>query len=269
MGDGVESMGMEQADTSQEELRLWQVLQQLVEDQGKVGAAKALAVNYRTLVANVKAGSLSRHMRRAVQQFEARPEPSESPDGDGGEAAAQQMETLAGQVAHVAEMVESQTGQLQELGRRVAGLEEVARERTAGNVELTVDEGVRSEWRPPEREEGLPDAVVVTVDPQPDEEHAFGLAAGLVAEWRELRASLRNRSGGDRAKAQERGLELELLLMERYQLTLPPHTEQLLGSEREDYLRRRRGQLAQARRQRITAERRETFRKVVTLGLWR
>ena len=265
----LESTAMERAVTSPEDLRLWQVLLQLVEDQGRVGAAKALAVNYRTLVANVKAGSLSRHMRRAVQQFEARPEPSESPNRDGAEAAAQQMETLAGQIAHLSEMVEAQAGLLQELGQRVAGLEEVARERTAGNVEPTLGESVPSEWRPPEREEGLPFAGVVTVDPQPDEEHAFGPAAGLVAEWRELRASLRNRSGVDRARAQERGLELELLLMERYQLTLPPHTEQLLGSEREDYLRRRRGQLAQARRQRITAERRETLRRVLTLGLWR
>ena len=270
MGTDLESTGMEQADTSQEDLRLWQVLLQLVEDQGRVGAAKALAVNYRTLVANVKAGSLSRHMRKAVQQFEARPEPSESPNRDGAEAAAQQMETLAGQVAHLAEMVESQTGQLQELGRRVAGLEEVARERTAGNVEPTVGESVPSEWRPPEREEGLPDAGVVTVDPQPDEEHAFGPAAGLVDEWRELHATRRKRARGvEGARAEERWLELWLILMEQYHLTLPPNREQLRGPEREDYLRRIRERLAQARRQRITAERRETFRKVVTLGLWR
>ena len=196
---------------SQEDLRLWQVLLQLVEDQGRVGAAKALAVNYRTLVANVKVGSLSRHMRRAVQEFEARSEPAESPDrdgsrisDDGAEAAAQQMETLAGQVAHLAEMMEAQTGQLQELDRRVAGLEDVARERSSGNVGPAVGESVPSEWRPPEREEGLPDAWVVTANPQPDEEHAFGSVAGLVAEWRKLRINLRNRSGVDRAKVEER-----------------------------------------------------------------
>ena len=33
----------------------------------------------------------------------------------------------------------------------------------------------------------MPDAGLVTVEPQPDEEHAFGPAAGLVAEWRNLR----------------------------------------------------------------------------------
>ena len=37
------------------------------------------------------------------------------------------------------------------------------------------------EWRPPGRAHGLPDACVVTLEPQPDEEHTFGPAAGLVA----------------------------------------------------------------------------------------
>ena len=38
-------------------------------------------------------------------------------------------------------------------------------------------------------EEGheLPDAGVVTLEAQPDEEHAFGPVVGLVAEWRALR----------------------------------------------------------------------------------
>ena len=105
-----------------EDLRLLEVLQQLVEDRGPVGAAKALGVNYRTVVANVKAGSLSRHMRRAVQEFEAGLEPAESPDLDGSrgsdgraQTVAQQMKTLAGEVGHLAEMVEAQ-------GRPIAGV---------------------------------------------------------------------------------------------------------------------------------------------------
>ena len=44
------------------------------------------------------------------------------------------------------------------------------------------------------------------------------------------------------------------------------HTEQLRGPEREDFLRRRRGQLAQARKRRIRANRWEKFRRVLTLG---
>ncbi len=276
MGADVESTGMEQADISPEDLRLFEVLQQLVESRGRMRAATALGVNYRTVVGNLVAGSPSRRMRRALQEFEAGSGPAESPDLDGSrgsdgraQTVAQQMETLAGEVGHLGEMVEAQGGQLQELGRRVAGLEDVARERTAGNVGLAVDEGVAGEWRPPEREQGLPDAGLVTVDPQPDEEHAFGPAAALVAEWRDLRTDLPNRRGVDRARAKERRWELGLLLIEQYHLTLPPNTEQLQEPEREDYLRRLRERLTQVRGQRVTAERWEKFRRVVTLGLWR
>ena len=92
-------------------------------------------------------------------------------------------------------------------------------------------------------------------------------AAGLVAEWRNLRTSLPSRRGVDRAG--ERWWELTLLLMEKYHLTLPPNTERLRGPEREDYLRRLRERLARVRGQRVTAERWEKFRRVVTLGLWR
>ena len=267
-----ESTGMGQADTSPEDSRLWKVLQQLVESRGRMRAATALGVNYRTVVGNLEAGSLSRRMRRALQEFEAGPGPAESPGldgarGSGGRAqtVARQMETLAWEVAHLGEMVEAQGVQLQELGRRVEGLEDVARERTAGDVEP--DEGGAGEWRPPEREQGMPDAGLVTVEPQPDEEHAFGPAAGLVAEWRNLRTSLPSRRGVDRAG--ERWWELTLLLMEKYHLTLPPNTERLRGPEREDYLRRLRERLERVRGQRVTAERWKKFRRVVTLGLWR
>jgi hypothetical protein len=265
---------MERADRSREDLRLWDVLQQLVEDRGPVGAAKALGVNYRTVVANLKAGRLSRHMRTAVQRFEgseAGPEPAGSPELDGSrrsddqaEIVAQQMETLAGEVRRLEQVVEAQ-----ELGRRVAALEDIAKEQLAGHVGPAVDESVPDEWRPPEREQGMPDAGVVTLEVQSDEEHAFGPAVALVAEWRELSTSGPDRRGVDRARAKERWRELWLVLMDQYHLTLPPNREQLQGSRKEDYLNRVTERLAQARRQRIRAERWQTLRRVLTLGLWR
>ena len=50
----------------------------------------------------------------------------------------------------------------------------------------------------------MPAPGVVTQVEQPDEEHAFGLAAPLVAEWRELRVG-RDRavSGVDRARVSD------------------------------------------------------------------
>ena len=56
----------------------------------------------------------------------------------------------------------------------------------------------------------MPDAGVVTLEEQPDEEFAFGPAAALVAEWRHLRTGAgRSVSRVDRAQAAVRRWELE------------------------------------------------------------
>ena len=73
----------------------------------------------------------------------------------------------------------------------------------------------------------------------------------------------------DRAKAEERRWELEVALIEEYCLTLPPETEPLQGSRRDDHLRWRGEALEHARRQRVTAERWQAAGRVVSLGLRR
>ena len=72
----------------------------------------------------------------------------------------------------------------------------------------------------------MPDAGVVTLEEQPDEKHAFGPAAALVAECRALPAggeATRNRV--DRAKDSARRWELEVAMLRDFHLTLPPGTE--------------------------------------------
>ena len=69
-------------------------------------------------------------------------------------------------------------------------------------------------WRPPRRRHGLPDAGVVTLEEQSDEEHAFGPAVPLVTEWRPLRHG--DETAGsrvDRARAGTRRWELETELL--------------------------------------------------------
>ena len=116
-----------------------------------------------------------------------------------------------------------------------------AREEQESAPELAIE----GEWHRPRTAHGLPDAGVVTLEPQPDEEHAFGPAAGLVAEWRELRTGGTSRgSGVEQARAEERRWELEVRLIEEYGLMLPPDREPLQGSKRDDHLRWRREALA-------------------------
>ena len=229
--DGPAGAGQDGGSTEDE--RLWTVFQGLVDAHGRTRAARVLGVNYRTVVANLEAGRLSRRMRSALQAYQ-----------------------------------ESEAGQPEETGRRVAEPEE-AREGPESVPAPAAEERVGGECPTPGRAHGLPDAGVVTLEPQADEEHAFGPAAGLMAEWRELRTGGTSRgSGVEQARAEERRWELEIRLIEEYGLTLPPDREPLQGSKRDDHLRWRREALAHARKQRLTAERWATVRKVLTLGLW-
>ena len=126
------------------------------------------------------------------------------------------------------------------------------------------------DWRPRRRSHGIPDAGVVTLEEKPDEEHAFGAAAALVAEWRKLR------SGGDqvvsrvdRAVAAVRRWELETEMLGEFHLTLPPETVPLGESRRQDQLWWREEALAGARRELRRAKLARLSRRVLTLGLWR
>ena len=116
----------------------------------------------------------------------------------------------------------------------------------------------------------MPDAGVVTLEEQPDEAHAFGPAAPLVAEWREIRAGMGEGSAGsraDRAVGAVRRWELEAEMMREFHLTLPPETEPLDESRREDHVRWREEALAAARRELGRARRTRLLRRVMTLGL--
>jgi len=108
------------------------------------------------------------------------------------------------------------------------------------------------------------------LEEQPDEEHAFGPASPLVAEWRRMR--LAGQTAGsrvDRAVAAVRRWELEVEMLRDFQLTLPPETEPLDESSRKDQVQWREEALAEARRELGRAKRARLLRRVLTLGLWR
>ena len=61
------------------------MLQELLDDHGRTGAARVLGVDYRTVVANLEADRLSRRMRSAVQAYQeskaGQPEETGTTDG--------------------------------------------------------------------------------------------------------------------------------------------------------------------------------------------
>ena len=213
---------------------LLDLLDVLVSDRGRTAAARDLGVNYRTLVNCWDSRRVSRRMRQALAEF--RPagvvDGDEPGDVDGDDAAGMEGESLERRVAvledenrGVRELVESQAGQLEELGRRVAAFE--GRDRRSNETEAVDACGDQErDWRPPRRRPGMPNAGVGTLEEQPDEEHAFGPAAPLVKEWRQLRVGGEPVGGRvDRAKARVRRWELEAEMLRDFHLTLPPETE--------------------------------------------
>ena len=281
------------ADSALSDESLLDLLDALVESRGKVAAAEALGVNYRTMVTCYESRHVSRRMRKALRGFQDAGGDGEG-DGDGvveddRSVLVKRAAELEAENRELRELVEIQGRRIVELERGAEGLEEEEQRRddadaseaddvqsvpvknddahatqptemvgrVEGSGEGVVqpgkadavgggDDGIQW-WRPPRRHHGLPDAGVVTLEEQPDEKHAFGPAASLVAEWRKLRAGAAA-SGGrvDRAWAAVRRWELEIAVLGNYGLTLPPQTESLDASRREDHLRWRKEALAAA-----------------------
>ena len=267
---------------------LLDLLDALVEERGRVPAAQVLGVNYRTLALCCDTREVSRRMRRALVEFRDRGGSGggETEDGNGegpldGDRAVlrQRLAELEDENAELRDLADDQARQLEELTRRLAALEDSRRPGDAAEgVDADADDdheddqgdNVARDWRPPRRRPGMPEAGVVTLEEQTDEEHAFGPAAALVAEWRLLRTG-----GGqvvsrvDRARAAVRRWELEGMMLGEYHLTLPPDTYPLDDGRRADHVRWRRDALAEARRELGWAIRARLLRRVFTLGLRR
>lgn len=257
---------------------LLDLLDALVNERGPTGAAEALGVNYRTVARCQQSRRVSRRMREVLEEFRdsqyvGDDEPGVGVGGDVGEDVAETQEDLAAALEQehreLQETVEAQAAELEVLRRRVAELEERA-QITGEDVAVDGGQGQVGEWGQPRRGHGLPDAGVVTLDEQPDEEDTLGPAVPLVAEWRRVRTGGDQTSSRvDRAVAAVRRWELEVQMLREFRLTLPPETEPLDESRRRDQLRWREEALAEARQELRRANRARLLMRLMTLGLLR
>ena len=259
---------------------LLDLLDALVSDRGRTTAARALGVNYRTMMNCHDSRRVSRRMRQALMDFRDEGgvggDELDLADGDdavgmGSESLEQRVGALEAENRGLRELAEGQGRQLEEWGSRVAALE--GREGQPGGAEAEtagVDNDKQPDWRPPRRRPGMPDAGVVTLEEQPDEAYAFGPAAPLVAEWRELRTGgERAVSRVDRTRAAVRWWELEAEMLQDFHLTLPPETEPLDDARRRDHVRWRQEAQTEARMELGRSKRARLLRRVASLGLWR
>lgn len=249
------------------ELRLSALLHQLVRSRGYKGAGRVLDVDPRTVAFSVRQG-MSRRVREQVERMLV--------DKDGG--ARDELEEVVGELS----------GQVGGLQTQVAGLESELREgmKALGEthaqgmrrLDQRLAQGhVRASVAPvspspapvaaaaPRRR--YPD--LVTADPAEDDEEVFGAAWPMVEEWRRLWDGHPARGRGLAWVAtRQRILEVEVALLEKHGLTLPPETEPLRGLDRGAQLNWRVKALHDFRRRRARLELMAGLRRALSPWLW-
>ena len=259
------------------QMRLMALLRDKIDDGGKVKAAKALDVNYRTVSKAVGSGTLTDRMSDALERHLLL---------GGGSAAAQQQDRVDALVERVSALERELRGGLEAIvGEVKAFREEHARsmrhvERRlvrleAGRSESETPSPTGAETEPTKRRYVRPRTYpqLVTPEAEPDEDLAYGDATPVIVEWRRVRAeflkTLKTGTTLDRTEVQEPMLELEIALVGEHELTLTPASFPWDQFDRRDKVWERTQDLKRVRAERNRALLRRWLRRVLTLGLWR
>ena len=111
---------------------------------------------------------------------------------------------------------------------------------------------------------------LVTVEPAPDDEEVFGEAWPFIREWRRLRKGHPHRGRSlSWLVREERVRTLEVALLEKHGMTLPPETYPLRGIARDSQLSWRQKAVFHTRKRRVRRQMLRWVRRILTLGLWR
>lgn len=243
------------------ESRLIEAIQALVSEHGKKAAADRLGINFRTLKAALETRRLRRHTRAAVERYLTE---SASPDAETSESEAVDCECE--------QRLDLLTQQLESLTDEVATLR-----RSVSSLQSRPPEPIAPTHSPEHHTRPSPVRVrrkqtnalsVVSAEAEPSESWPEPLQQ-RIEEWREAkadRASARHTLGW--LRAERRMLELELLLAEEHQLTLPPAAEPWSSARRRRELRLRGSALHDARRRLFWTRPLHWLMRALTLGLW-
>ena len=260
------------------QMRLLLLMSDMVDGMGKVQAAKALGVNYRTLDRAAKSGRLTERMSDALGRHMLL---------GGGSAAAQQRERVEALEKGLASLDEELRGgfenvvgeaktlreeharSMRHVERRLVALE-------AGRNGMEEDASVgRDREAGPERRYVPPRAYpqLVTPEAEPDEERVYGDAMPVIVEWRKAKAEfsdlLKTGTALAQAEAKMRMLHLEIAIIEKHELTLPPASFPWNWEGRRQQVRRRERSLGSAEVHRNRVLLRLWLRRIFTCGIWR
>ena len=258
------------------QMRLLLLLNDMVDGMGKVKAAKALGVNYRTLDRAAKSGRLTERMSDALGRHLLL---------GGGSAAAQQRERVELLVKRVDAVEKELRGGLE----AVVGEVKVLREehaRAMRHVErrlVSLESGRTGAETPsppvtepdPERRYVPPRKYpqLVTMEAEEGEENVYGDAMPVIVQWRQARAeylrAVKTGTALAKVEAEMRMLRLEVALIEKHGLTLPRASYPWGGEERRSQIRERNNDLNRLEVERNRALLRRWLRRVLTFNIWR
>ncbi len=264
--------------------RLMALLHELVKRRGTRGAAAALGIDPRTVVATMEGGSLSWRVREALVRGLGSKVASAVPQQEGEDSLEQRIEELrqrmealekemrgaleAGRSEIWTEMngrLDGVAQALRDISDRLTRLEQ-AKEKAPEDAELSAADSGREARRV--YHSSYFGFGVISKEPHPNEELSYGPGMPLVEEWRRL---MKEREVGTKltqAKTRERIMELEIAMLGEYKLTLPPGTSPLDDFARGAELDWRERALANIQRERARRALVRWVRRVLTLGLW-
>ena len=270
MKQGVEASEQSRNTEDPYELRLMSLLQNLVKEKGRRGAARALGVDHRTVAASIEGGKLSRRVRGALEFALL--------TGADPEAARQRerVNALEEGMVSIEERAEAGHAELRRVVEKgTAGLREdfsqairQIEERLAVLESGLENQGALEKPRVKQARRRYPE--LVTLEPEPGEEQVYGDATPLIVEWRQVMTEFRGaKTKLSKVVAEERLLELEIEIIDKHGLTLPHRTYPWNSSERRNEVRRKQQVLEEVRVDRARSQLRRWIRRVFTLGLWR
>ena len=259
------------------ETRLLALLRDMIDDGGKVKAAKALGVNYRTVSKAARSGTMTERLADALERHLLL---------GGGSAAAQQRDRIDALEKRLAELEGELRGGLEAVVGEVKALREeharamrhverrLVRLESAGNGSETSSQ-VSVEPEQSRRRYVAPRTYpqLVTLEAEDGEGRVYGDAAPVIVEWRKARAEfsdlLKTGTALAQAEAKMRMLHMEIAIIEEHELTLPPASFPWNWEGRRDEVRRRQRSLGSAEVDRNRALLRLWLRRILTVGLWR
>ena len=272
----IEWSGASQSLESPRQLQLTALLNDVMNELGQVNAAQKLGVDRKTLWRCRKRGRLTPLLSAALERLLVERDLSAAMrQGKRVTELEREVTGLHGELRTTREDAEGRSDGLREEHTR--GMRHVERRLVA------LESGRTGAETPPPTAPGpvsdrkyIPRRKypqLVTRDAEEDEEKVYGDATAVIVQWRKARAEYKEaaRTGAELSKveAQMRTLRLEVALIGKHELTIPPASYPWNREGRLRELRERNNDLNRLEVERNRALLRRWLRRIFTFGLWR